>query len=146
MSAREWTTTEVAILIEGKAARRSFKAIAKDLDRSERSVKDKAYTLGIRVLRVWTPEEDALVCRLIRAKCPQREIARRLGVDERSIRRRVRHLGLVNPDARRVALEAVERRVREAPAERLDDADYVARCLAQGGFPVLDIAAFRRAA
>jgi hypothetical protein len=52
-----WTEAEVAV-VRAKYKRGAIRKIAAQLGRSEYCVRSKAFTLGIRAQRYWTPAED----------------------------------------------------------------------------------------
>lgn len=123
--------------------------IAKIMGRTRRQVAHRRRSLGLLAVEfrfVWTAKDDACLRRLWKAGITGAGISRIIGVARTSVRERAKILGL--PAREYLTPPRPEPAPDEDTEERsvhLDRA-HVAACLAAGGFPVLDIARYRRRA
>ena len=96
MSGHRWSPAEIEILRQGWRPGRNNSALATQLDRSLRSMKNKAGCLGLSEparFRFWTPREDEQLREMI-GWLPARKIAKRIGRSEVAVHARSLRLGL----------------------------------------------------
>lgn len=122
-----WNRAELATLAVLRDEGHSKKEIARRMGKDPRDVARKVSRLGQEKSLVWTEEETVLAVRLKADGLNAPQIAARLGRTAHSVRTRLLRVPKLKHLPRRVLVE------REIAATA-KDREYVARCLAEGGF------------